>query len=82
MSIPITLHGGSGTPPSDIKKALPHLSNIHINTDLRVAYTKGVRSEIDDTTTPYKYLTPADEEMKKVVEKYIKLFGSAGRVGN
>lgn len=80
VTIPLTLHGGSGTPPADIKKALPYLSNIHINTDLRVAYTKGIRSEIDDTTTPYKYLTPADSEMKKVVEKYIHLFGSAGKI--
>jgi len=80
ITIPVTLHGCSGTPTADIKKALPYLSNIHINTDLRVAYTKGLRSEIDDTTTPYKYLTPADEEMKKVVEKYVKLFMSAGKV--
>lgn len=80
VKIPITLHGGSGTPPADIKKALPYLSNIHINTDLRVAYTKGVRSEIDETTTPYKYLMPADDAMKKVVKKYIKLFGSVGKV--
>lgn len=80
VKIPITLHGGSGTPVGDIKKALPYLSNIHINTDLRVAYTKGIRSVVDDTTTPYKYLTLADEAMKKVVKKYIKLFGSVGRV--
>lgn len=80
VKIPITLHGGSGTPPADIKKALPYLSNIHINTDLRVAYSEGIKKEISHTTTPYKYLGPADKEMKKVVEKYIKLFGSAGKV--
>lgn len=79
VRVPLTLHGGSGTPVGDIKKALPYLSNIHINTDLRVAYTKGLRSEVDDTTTPYKYLQPANDELRKVVREKIKLFGSGGK---
>ena len=76
VRIPITLHGGSGTPISDIKKALPYLSNIHINTELRVAYTSGIKKEIAKTTTPYKYLKPANIELKKVIKEKIKLFGS------
>lgn len=80
VHIPLTLHGGSGTPNSDIKKALPYLSNIHINTDLRMAYTNGIKKEIAKTTTPYKYLTPANLALVRVVREKIRLFGSGGKV--
>lgn len=80
VRIPLTLHGGSGTPTSDIKKALPYLSNIHINTDLRVAYTQGLKKEISKTTTPYKYLKPANDELQKVVKEKTKLFDSDGKI--
>lgn len=80
LNIPLTLHGGSGTPISDLIKAKKYFSNIHINTDLRVAYTKGIKKEIASTSTPYKYLAKGGLEMKKVVEKYIKLFGSCDKI--
>lgn len=80
VRIPLTLHGGSGTPVGDIKKALPYLSNIHINTDLRVAYSEKIKDEIYLTTTPYKYLTSANHALVKAVKEKIKLFGSGGKV--
>jgi len=56
------------------------ITNVHFNTELRVAY----RNEIDkqfhahpNETTPYKYLSPAVDEVKKLVAQKIKLFMSS-----
>jgi len=76
----LVLHGGSGTPDKDIKKAIKlGIVKININTEIRVAYTKGLEKEIKahpEEIKPYKILVPAIEEMKKIVEEKIKLFGS------
>ncbi len=79
VKIPLTLHGGSGLPQEDIKFAAAHMSNIHINTELRVSYTEGIRNNINSTTTPYKYLKFGGAEMAKVVEEKIMWFGSSNK---
>ncbi|MBI1888419.1 MAG: class II fructose-bisphosphate aldolase, partial [Candidatus Spechtbacteria bacterium] len=78
--VPLTLHGGSGIYDEDIKAALPHgMSNIHVNTELRVAYTNALREYLGkdrEETTPYKYLSPAALAAQKIVEEKLKLFGA------
>ena len=72
------LHGASGLSDDDIKAAIKAgITNVHFNTELRVAYTEGIHRTLHDKpdeTTPYKYLAPAVEEVKKVVAQKIKLF--------
>src|SRR3989344_582042 len=72
------LHGASGLKDSDVLAAIKAgVTNVHFNTELRVAYTKGVHAALHDKpgeTTPYKYLKPGVDEMKKVVLAKIKLF--------
>lgn len=72
------LHGASGLKDSDIQAAIKAgVTNVHFNTELRVAYTAGIRQALQDKpgeTTPYKYLKPGVEEMKKVVSAKVKLF--------
>ncbi len=79
----LVLHGGSGTPEGDIKKAIKlGVIKININTELRIAYSNELRKtlkENPDTTKPYEILAPAMEAMKKVVEYKINLFGSKDR---
>lgn len=79
-NVGITLHGGSGIPDEEIRAALPHgLSNIHVSTELRVAYEKalaGFLAAHPNETTPYKFLTPAVEAMQKLVEEKLRLFGN------
>ena len=76
----LVLHGGSGTPEQDIKKAIKlGVVKININTELRVAYTDALEQEIKehpDEVRPYNVLAPAVEEVKKVVKEKIELFGS------
>jgi len=80
----LVLHGGSGTPEEDIKNAIKlGITKININTELRVAYTEALKKTLKDNlreTTPYKYLPSVVEAIQKVVEKKIKLFGSANKI--
>jgi fructose-bisphosphate aldolase, class II len=72
------LHGASGLKDEDVKAAInAGVTNIHFNTELRVAYKEGIHQVFHDKpneTTPYKYLAPAVEEVKKVVAAKIKVF--------
>lgn len=83
-TVSLVLHGGSGIPADQIRAAIAAgTSNIHVNTDLRVAFVGGLREYIEahpDETTPYKLFPEAEEVMAKVIEEKLKLFGSSGRV--
>ena len=80
---PIVLHGASGVPDESIKKAIDlGVRKINIDTNIRQAFTKGVRellSEKPDEYDPRKILRPAKEEMKEVIKEKIRLFGCAGK---
>lgn len=78
VNIPLVLHGGSGISDDDFKGAIAAgISIIHINTELRLAWRKGLEKsfkENPDEITPYKLLPKAVEEIKKIVEARLKLF--------
>lgn len=73
-----------GVLDADIKKAIAlGIAKINIDTDLRLAFTAGVREAVDDLPTvidPRKLLEPANLLMREVAMRKMKLFGSAGRV--
>ncbi|MBM3206040.1 MAG: class II fructose-bisphosphate aldolase [Candidatus Staskawiczbacteria bacterium] len=83
VGIAMVLHGGSGTPEEDIKEGIKlGIVKININTETRLAYTKTLRNTLDankDQITPYKYLQNSINEVQKVIEEKIKLFGSEGK---
>lgn len=72
------LHGASGLKDDDVAVAIrAGIVNVHFNTELRVAYKEGLEKALHDKpneTTPYKYLAPAVEEVKKVVSQKVRLF--------
>ncbi|MEK7062616.1 MAG: class II fructose-bisphosphate aldolase, partial [Patescibacteria group bacterium] len=80
VRIPLVLHGASGNSDEEIKEAInAGISIIHINTELRVAYRKGLMKSLQaspDEIAPYKYLRPALKEMESVIEKKLKLFNN------
>lgn len=84
QSVALVLHGGSGIPAGQIRAAIAAgIANIHVNTDLRVAFVGGLREHIEahpEETTPYKLFPEAEEAMAKVVEEKLKLFGSVNRL--
>lgn len=73
-----------GVLDEDIKQAIKlGISKINIDTDLRLAFTAGVREAVDDlpkVIDPRKLLEPANLLMREVAMRKMKLFGSAGRV--
>ncbi len=76
--VPLVLHGGSGISNEDFIAAIDAgISIIHINTELRVAYTKGLSlalQEHPEEIAPYKYFKNAMQAMQKVVEDRLRLF--------
>ncbi len=76
--IPLVLHGGSGIDDTDFTEAIKAgISIIHINTEIRVAYKKGITEALKEESSeiaPYKYLKKAVEEVEKVVYSRLKLF--------
>ena len=76
--VPLTLHGGSGTDDNDFRKAIAAGINIiHINTELRVAWRRGLEDSLrqhPEEVVPYKVLEPALENVKQVVLSRLRLF--------
>ena len=65
------LHGASGLSDDDVRNSIKAgIVNVHFNTELRVAYHDEIKKQFEEKpgeTTPYKYLAPAAEEVKKLV---------------
>ena len=78
VGTPLVLHGGSGISDDDFKKAIEAgISVIHINTELRIAWRKGMEEGLKDNPeeiAPYKVLPEAVAEIKEVVYNRLKLF--------
>lgn len=74
----VVLHGASGLADTEVAEAIKAgISNVHFNTELRVAYKEGIEKAMDEKpqeTTPYKYLGPADEAVKQLVIQKLKVF--------
>lgn len=72
------LHGASGLKDEDVAASIKAgITNVHFNTELRVAYRNAIDKvfhEKPNETTPYKYLGPAVEEVKKLVAQKIAVF--------
>lgn len=76
--VPLVLHGGSGIIDDDFLQAIDAgISIIHINTELRLAWRKGMDKALKENPeeiTPYKLLPLAVEEIKKVAYNRLKLW--------
>lgn len=77
-----SLHGGSGIAASHIRRAVANgISKINVNTELRIAYVTALRRVLRmkrNEIAPYKLMPPVIAAVQRVVEKKIRLFGSAG----
>lgn len=82
--VALVLHAGSGIPDEQIRAAIgAGITNIHISTELRVAFVKELRktlSEELDEVAMYKLDQSAIRAMKELVKEKLVLFGSANRV--
>ena len=76
----LTQHGGSGTADADFVAGIQAgLTIIHINTELRVAWRRGLEEGLKthpNEVTPYKILPAAEDAIEKVVVERLQLFNS------
>jgi len=83
LKMPIVLHGASGVPEADIRKAVSlGVNKINIDTDIRQAFAARLREllkEDEEVYDPRKILGPCKEAMKEVVKNKMRMFGSEGR---
>lgn len=79
--VPLVLHGGTGIPLSDIRRAIScGTAKINVNTENQLAFTKAIRRVLEENTTlydPRKYLGAAREAVKDTVKQKIREFGSS-----
>lgn len=82
--VALVLHAASGIEDAQIKNAIQAgIANIHINTDLRVAYAASLRKSLEehpDDVVMYKLDTPAMDALKAVLKEKLSLFGSVNRI--
>ena len=79
--VPLVLHGGSGIPDHQIKKAieLGH-AKINVNTECLQAWAKAVRQVLVENPDVYDarfILTPGMEAVKETVRNKIREFGTS-----
>ncbi|OWZ84574.1 class II fructose-1,6-bisphosphate aldolase [Natranaerobius trueperi] len=81
--IPLVLHGASGVSEDSIRKAIElGICKVNIDTNLRQAFTSGLKNVISEKPEEYdprKLLGPAKDNMKEVIKEKMRLFGSSGK---
>jgi fructose-bisphosphate aldolase, class II len=69
---PLVMHGGTGVPDGDVRKAIScGVKKVNIGTEVKHAYTTAVREALkrsEKEIDPRKILGPAKEAVQKVVE--------------
>ncbi|MBE3562224.1 MAG: class II fructose-1,6-bisphosphate aldolase [Hydrogenibacillus schlegelii] len=81
--LPVVLHGGSGVPEEDIRRAIAlGVGKINVNTESQVEFSRVVRKTLEEKPDLYdsrKYLGPARGAIKEIIRAKIRLFGSNNR---
>lgn len=79
-----SLHGGSGISGDQVKEAIKRgIVKVNINTELRQAFKDNLTKALAENPEEYalyKIEKPVIENVQKVVEDKIEIFGSAGKV--
>jgi len=82
-NIPMVLHGGTGIPEHDIKKAISlGTSKINVNTENQIVFAKVVREVLaakPDAYDPRVFIAPGREAIKETVIGKIREFGSSNK---
>ena len=82
-NMPLVLHGGTGIPAHQIKEAIRcGTTKINVNTELQIAWTKGVREflkENENVYDPRKVIKAGELNMKNAIKEKVELFGSLNK---
>lgn len=84
VNIPLVLHGTSGVPDEQVIKCVSMgMCKVNYATDLRIAYTYGVKKYMQENPgvfDPKKYGSYGIEEVKRYVTGRMKVIGSCGHI--
>ncbi len=86
-AMPLVLHGGTGIPAEQIKKAIDlGVSKINVNTECQLAFAAATRAYVEAGKDlkgkgfdPRKLLAPGVEAIKATVKEKMELFGSVNK---
>lgn len=86
VNMPIVLHGGTGIPEDQIKKAIElGVSKINVNTECQLAFAKATREYVEAGKDlegkgfdPRKLLAPGTQAIKEIIYEKLDMFGSEG----
>lgn len=80
---PLVLHGGSGIPEHQIKKAIDRgHAKINVNTELQIQWTKAVRQKLNDDPKVYdprKIIAPGHDAIVEETKRTMDVFGSTNK---
>ncbi len=80
VNISLVLHGGSGLSEKDFIDCIKNgITKININTELQIAWTRGVRNCLDndkEVYDPRKIINSGETNFKDVVVKYLNIFNN------
>lgn len=81
--IPLVLHGGTGIPTEDVKKAIRFgHAKVNVNTESQITSAQAVRDTLaaqPEQYDPRKYLGPARDAIKTTVKGKMQEFGSSNK---
>jgi len=84
VDIPLVLHGASGLPTEDIRRAIAlGICKVNVATELKMAFANALKDYLSihpDASDPRHYMIPAKSAMKQVVQKVIFDCGSEGKL--
>ncbi len=80
LTIPLVLHGGTGIPDYDIKKAIScGISKININTELQIAWHEAVKKFVvdnPDVYDPRKVIGSGNDAIKAKIREKVQMFNN------
>lgn len=78
-NLPLVLHGGTGIPDEQIKKAIEcGICKLNINTELQIAWSNSVRAFLENDKNVYdprKIIKSGEEAIKSAIKKKLELLG-------
>jgi len=83
VDIPLVLHGASGVSDADVRRCIQlGICKVNVATELKITFADELRkylTEHEDESDPRKFMQPAKEAMKEVVQKKIEMCMSNNR---
>ena len=85
--MPLVLHGGTGIPTDQIKKAISlGVAKINVNTECQLAFAAATRKYVEEGKDlagkgfdPRKLLAPGAQAIKDTVKEKMEIFGCIGK---